>query len=321
MRRRHLDFVRERIGPLVLIAVIAAIGVAVSAHTVPPRAGPYVIGAGAASVVWLLVLLVVQMSGAVSYALGAEGERWTVDALRPLRRRGWHVISHVPLEKGDLDHALIGPGGAYALETKATFGEWNIDDPDEWLLRAASQARHRAERLHFLLLSRDCNVRVDAHPLLVLWGPISGSARRVTGVEVVHGSELRAWSDGRLRDVLSDEEVRRASDGLQRFVERRDAHIRATEGAPPLLVELGPFGLASQVGTGILGALISWITVAITLDITERHGLVLILLGNLALGVTIRRYRPFRIFALGWLCAAAGFFGLLAVLYVISWLQ
>ncbi len=67
------------------------------------------------------------------------------DGLRKLRRHVWHLVEHVALEWGDIDHALVGPSGAYAIETTATYlyGKWNPAEPDERFAGRFSRRRRR----------------------------------------------------------------------------------------------------------------------------------------------------------------------------------
>jgi hypothetical protein len=116
-RRLHLDFLRDRWVLVALLIAIIAGGVTVIALLAPDRLRPYVVGAGVASAFWYVALIAVQLAGTTSYLLGAQGEEWTSDGLCKLRRRGWHLIEHVPLEWGDIDHALVGrPPGSSTTE-------------------------------------------------------------------------------------------------------------------------------------------------------------------------------------------------------------
>jgi hypothetical protein len=78
----------------------------------------------------------------VNWQRGAEGERKTEKAVRPLERRGWHVEHDIQIEgRANLDHVVIGPPGVFLLETKNLAGTISFedgvlvarqfDDPDE----------------------------------------------------------------------------------------------------------------------------------------------------------------------------------------------
>src|SRR5690606_28171996 len=51
--------------------------------------------------------------------LGIRGEREVGRMLEETRRLGYHVFHDIPGEGFNVDHALIGPGGIFAIETKA----------------------------------------------------------------------------------------------------------------------------------------------------------------------------------------------------------
>lgn len=53
---------------------------------------------------------------------GADGEKKTARALRPLLREGWLLINDLPRSSGDIDYVLIGPSGVFLLEIKNLSG-------------------------------------------------------------------------------------------------------------------------------------------------------------------------------------------------------
>ena len=292
------------------VALVAAI------YSVPSRFRGFVAGVGVASAFWYVALVAVQVAGTTSYMLGADGEEWTSRALGKLRRRGWRVIDHVPLLYGDLDHALIGPGGAFAVETKATYGEWNLDEPDQWLLRAADQARDRAERLHYLLASKDCQVRTEVRPLLVLWGPSTGTASRIGAAEVVHGTNLREWRETLRSDVLAAEEVERAEMGLRKIVDVRDNELIKKEGRLPLLVRFGPFGILTRLLTALAGGIAAFATLVFPLSVLSPHAALPLDFFILAVGLAAWRRPRLQVIAVGWTFTAAALAVLLIGLYI-----
>jgi hypothetical protein len=50
--------------------------------------------------------------------LGARGEREVGRALEAMRTLGYEVFHDIPGDGFNVDHALIGPGGVFAIETK-----------------------------------------------------------------------------------------------------------------------------------------------------------------------------------------------------------
>jgi hypothetical protein len=53
---------------------------------------------------------------------GAEGERKTEKALKPLVKTRWRVVHDVQGHYGNYDHIAVGPTGAYLLESKNLHG-------------------------------------------------------------------------------------------------------------------------------------------------------------------------------------------------------
>ena len=93
-----------------------------------------------------------------AYRVGAKGEEAIGARLDKLEERGWHVLHSIPVGKGksDIDHLLIGPGGAYTINTK------NHPDKQVWVGQHAIRvgghstrylpiARFEAERAERLL--------------------------------------------------------------------------------------------------------------------------------------------------------------------------
>jgi hypothetical protein len=93
-----------------------------------------------------------------AFRVGAKGEEAVGARLDRLEERGWHVLHSIPVGKGksDIDHLLIGPGGAYTINTK------NHPDKRVWVGQHAIRvgghttrylpvARYEAERAERLL--------------------------------------------------------------------------------------------------------------------------------------------------------------------------
>lgn len=93
-----------------------------------------------------------------AFRVGAKGEEAIGARLDKLEERGWHVLHSIPVGKGnsDIDHLLIGPGGAYTINTK------NHPDKQVWVGQYAIRvgghstrylpiARYEAERAERLL--------------------------------------------------------------------------------------------------------------------------------------------------------------------------
>jgi hypothetical protein len=136
---------------------------------------------------------------------GAEGERKTANALKPLLRRGWTVEHDVQREgRANLDHVLTGPPGVFLLETKNLAGTVSVedgillarqfDDPDEtyryWRLasRLGGQAKELSARLRV-----ETGRRTWVTTVVVIWGHFPQGLVSHENVTYVHGDQLRAW--------------------------------------------------------------------------------------------------------------------------------
>lgn len=175
--------------------------------------------------------------------MGDLAEQWTASELRPLRRAGWRLVNHVRLRPWDIDHVLIGPGGAWAVETKWSAKPWQLTPPEDRVRAAARQALANARDLRLWTGFRGAGVS-DVHPVVVLWGP--GSAQLdvppegvdVEGVAVVPGPVLSRWRDQLHRDVLTTEQVDQSWQALDRQVRSADDHDS------PVPVSLARVGVA-----------------------------------------------------------------------------
>ena len=172
---------------------------------VVPAPWGFIVGlvAGGVYVGWLAVLDAVPPH-IENWWRGAEGERKTERALRPLERAGW-VISHDLHGKfGNVDHLVVGPAGVFLLDSKWWRGTARvegdlaivtpIEDPDaSWTwdrlagqLRGASAANHDAIRK-----LTDVNAWVTA--VAVLWCPFDQGVATHNKVTYIHGDRLCDW--------------------------------------------------------------------------------------------------------------------------------
>jgi Nuclease-related domain len=135
---------------------------------------------------------------------GAEGERKTERALRPLRCTGWSFAHDLDAAHGNRDHVAVGPGGVFLLETKRPGGAVTVegdrlrvqrlDDPDQAydIDRLAGRVRAEAARLSEELAAatgRRCWVQ----PVVVVWAPFAMRYVESNRVVYLHGDELAAW--------------------------------------------------------------------------------------------------------------------------------
>jgi hypothetical protein len=156
---------------------------------------------------------------------GAEGERKTERALRPLRRSGWSFAHDLKTAHGNRDHVAVGPAGVFLLETKRPGGAVTIngdllhvqrlDDPDQTydIDRLGARVRAQAARLSEELAAatgRRCWVQ----PVVVVWAPFAMRQLETNRVVYLHGDTLAAWLQSRNHAMTPDrcDEIARALD-------------------------------------------------------------------------------------------------------------
>jgi hypothetical protein len=196
---------------------------------------PYVVGATAASACWLIYMLILETSGLVHKRAGVMAEEWTAQELRRLRRQGWFVVNHVMLEYVDVDHALLGPGGFIAVETKFR-SDWSAARSE--LDSMATAANKAARGLQPRIGVRGPRVT----PMVVMWGPglavEHNDPFEHRGVMFCPGHRLRRHVL-RLPPQVADDEIRATFARLESYVTTRDRGELATEGLPPRTISQG----------------------------------------------------------------------------------
>ncbi len=287
---RHLS-----VAALILIGLLSVGAVLVPGNF--PRG--FLLGAGLAGVGGVGWCWVVQVTGTAPTMMGDLAEQWTASELRPLRRHGWRVVNHLSLKHWDIDHVLIGPGGAFAVETKWSARPWVLDPPEDRVLRAVRQAEGNAKDLH--LWGRFMAAGVpDVQPVLMLWGagtgqlPTPAGGLAVRNTVVVLGPQAARWRAGLPNDVLTPAQVRAAWQALDRQASLRDAHEprpvpvsveQLVNAVVVTAVAAGLGFLAAATLLRLLGSLYIWLPACLALT---------------AAAVPLRRYKHTRLPALGW---------------------
>jgi hypothetical protein len=107
-------------------------------------AGAFLLGARG----WTLVVIMAAALVAIAVAdrrlepaigrwsRGAAGER-KVGAILDGLGADWHVLHDVSFGRGNIDHVLVGPGGAFTVETKSHRGDIRIDRIDAHMVNQA----------------------------------------------------------------------------------------------------------------------------------------------------------------------------------------
>jgi Nuclease-related domain len=155
---------------------------------------------------------------------GRDGERRTERELRALEKDGWVIAHDIDAGYGNFDHVVIGPSGAYLLETKALQGRVAFDERgmvvrrggyerDDWRPSFEAIAKRSAARAKGLLAPSGIRF---VRPIVVLWCEFDEGIVERDGVAFVTGKRLVGWlseqDDHRLppavleraRTILSD---------------------------------------------------------------------------------------------------------------------
>lgn len=157
---------------------------------------------------------------------GRDGERRTEQRLKKLERRGWTVAHDIQADRaGNFDHVLVGPGGAYLLETKDLSGRAVVDGGRITLHRGEDERDSWYPARPF-----DATVRAAAYELqqrllpatgikwfqgvVVLWSGFPQKEAQLDNVFVVHGDHLVDWLQARPQ-ILGGDALERAQAHLE----------------------------------------------------------------------------------------------------------
>lgn len=78
---------------------------------------------------------------------GAAGEELVGEALDGLRELGWLALHDVQLDRGNIDHVLVGPAGIFTIETKSHRGRVRAGAIDSRMLKQAYAQAKSVERI------------------------------------------------------------------------------------------------------------------------------------------------------------------------------
>jgi len=189
----------------------------------------FLLGVLLATALWASLSVVAIATGATSWFMGSQAEKWTSRALGHLEG-DWQIFHGVAFLEGrrpntwtvDIDHIAVGPGGVLVVETK-----YSSNPPDlaagrisKNVVHAVDQAEKNAGRLR-ALLSRDFP-DVPILPVVVCWGWRFMSAktpvRRVGSTSVVAGADVRKWSPAFSSDQLPQATIEGVSRKLENYV-------------------------------------------------------------------------------------------------------
>jgi hypothetical protein len=147
----------------------------------------------------------------------ADVELGTESELRRLDEGAW-----VSARSGSFEHLVVGPSGAYLLETKRIAGEAMLREgvlsvlrDGAWRGDEALGARMRASARDARRLLGAANINWVA-PVVVLWCEFPAQLAEHGGVTYVHGSRLADWLEWQPESV-SAQSVENARSCLRRL--------------------------------------------------------------------------------------------------------
>lgn len=299
-RRAQYQFIRRNWRPVTVLAAVTVLpGVAAAALLPPPVAG-FLLGVLLTSVGAAVWFLAVQATGTAPTMAGDTAEQWTAQELRRLHRKGWRLVNRVTLKHRDIDHVLIGPGGAYAIETKWTATAWRLDASDDRIRRAAIQASDNGQDLSRWHGFKSLGVSVE--PIVFLWGAgladvaSEQSVWRLHGVNVVIGARAKGWREHLGADRLSAEQINGAWSALDVHNRKRDAFEPLN--TPPSLFDMYKSG--SLVAGSFTGGMLA------SAQFYQFGSLWLGLFGSVLLAVAVALARRWPSLRLAAPAAAAG---------------
>lgn len=293
-RRRQYAFVRKNCWHLALIVALCLFPNLGSFFVESAFLEGAVLGATLAAAFGLPAWLTVLRTGTAAIMMGAEAEQWTADEAARLTAFGFRVVHHAALGRGDVDHVLLGPAGAFVVETKWRTGKWD----DAMAASASAQAAAKAKEL-WLLAKRFGVDRVT--PVVAVWGaaaeavsapPLStlpaigeDPAPTPDSVVVLRGEALGHWLLSLRPDALSASEIDRVHREVAEHARRRDA---VEEAAPLSLTEL-----AGAVLRPVLGVYLALLLAAV-LSVQFRAVDVALLAACILVALTARRSERWR---------------------------
>jgi hypothetical protein len=209
------------VGGVAGFALVAAVPMLMA----PAPARWYLLGVATGVVVVGVPFFVAQRNGTVARRMGATAEEWTSYELRKLHAHGWWHIDDICAERWQVDHALVGPGGVIAVETKWS-SEWGDDRYHRGTIdQAVSQAETGARKLRALAYALPGGVRTETLGVVACWGARADTVTRGGAVPVLDGAALADWCTA-LPRRLDDDEIARVRESIEHHVARFDAHRR-----------------------------------------------------------------------------------------------
>jgi hypothetical protein len=312
------DFIR-RAWWMVAVWPVVAGAIAPAVLFAPRWMRGFALGGVAVSGLWGAAYMVATMSGASSALLGQLSEQWTARELRRLRRRGWRLINQVHFRTWDIDHVLLGPGGAVVVETKFSADGWAPSRYTNWVIsNAQDRARQNAEDIR-LNLGKSILLPPLVTSVVVLWGrsDVETIDRQENGVHILSGHLFRGWLDGISDTGLDNETVSTLYDRLASQVQERDRQDVERSGALPKPLSSS---LIILCGATVLGLAACWAELE-SLHLIGWRWVPLIGTAFVAVQWPFRRYAASRPWRLAWLAGSQTATALIGLAYLVFFVR
>jgi hypothetical protein len=241
LRRKQKDWLRRNLPALAAFAAVVGFGVLIAQLLMPNRLADIASGALVASAAWWLYTFMMETAGMGQLRSGILAEERTSVRLSSLRNAGWRYVNHVRFKYGDADHAVLGPGGFFAVETKFR-SNWVDSDLDA----IAAQARESARQLRPWIGPKE-----KAAPLVAMWGPLpDGPLCQVFehgGVTFVPGEDIADYLRS-LAPTKTDDQIDNAAATLEANVRIRDRGEVSEDGpfVRPVLDDLSEMAITGM---------------------------------------------------------------------------
>ena len=145
-----------------------------------------------------------------------KGERRVSELLTQLRRKRYVAFDDLLVDQSNIDHVLVGPGGIFAIETKAysVFGNGCVGVDELGVLRLSNQpaikdplrqAARSAANIVKILKDR-MRSDFDVTPVLIFPGWTLKGAKAETGVVVLNDGMITEFFESR-PTVLPDDQI------------------------------------------------------------------------------------------------------------------
>lgn len=139
---------------------------------------------------------------------GADGERKTAEALKPLEQLGLWVTHDVQMRYGNYDHIAVGRAGVFLLETKNPNGIVELRGGVPYVRRRLDpEAHNRDDRIRPRALSAAVRLNEDiaertgyrswVQAVVVFWADFPEGVVDDGRCIFLHGSRLQAWMRSR----------------------------------------------------------------------------------------------------------------------------